>query len=120
MTKEEIESFKKTLLNLRKEHQRTLGGTTSNVINPDEAKGASQHQADMGTDDFGRTISIEVSAKEIGVLKQIDRALEKIEEGTYGLCDVSGEKISLKRLEAIPYATMTVKAQEMVEEDLDL
>ena len=49
------------------------------------------------------------------MLRQIDRALEKIDENTYGICDLSGEEIPLKRLEAIPYATMTVKAQEQLE-----
>jgi DnaK suppressor protein len=52
------------------------------------------------------------------MLRQIDRALEKIQEGTYGICDVSGEEIPVKRLEAIPYATMTVKAQQQMEKGL--
>jgi DnaK suppressor protein len=56
-----------------------------------------------------------VTSKEFGLLRQIDRALEKIEEGTYGVCDISGEEIPMKRLEAVPYATMTVKAQEKFE-----
>ena len=43
---------------------------------------------------------------------------EKIEEGTYGICDITGEEIPLARLEAVPYATMTVKAQEKFEKGL--
>ncbi|MCB1083694.1 MAG: TraR/DksA family transcriptional regulator, partial [Simkania sp.] len=78
----------------------------------------SQHQADEGTDDFGQTISIEVSSKEQGIIRQIDRALEKIEEGTYGVCDVTGDEIPLKRLEAVPYANMTVSAQEKIEKGI--
>ena len=53
-----------------------------------------------------------------GLLRQIDRALEKINEGTYGVCDVSGEEIPIKRLEAVPYAVMTVKSQERWEKGL--
>ena len=49
------------------------------------------------------------------LLKQIDRALEKIEEKTYGICDITGEDIPIPRLEAVPYAVMTVKAQEKFE-----
>jgi DnaK suppressor protein len=61
---------------------------------------------------------LEVTNKEFNLLRQIDRALEKIQEGTYGVCDLSGEEIPLKRLEAIPYATMTVRAQEKFEKGL--
>ncbi len=96
----------------------SLKSVSNDVKTSEESKGYSQHQADEGTDDFGQTISIEVSSKEQGIVRQIDRALEKIEEGTYGVCDVSGDEIPIKRLEAIPYATMTVVAQEKFEKGL--
>ena len=44
--------------------------------------------------------------------------MKKIEEGTYGICDVTGEEIPVRRLEAVPYAVMTVKAQERFEKGL--
>lgn len=118
LTKEQIEHFRKELQKLRREHNQTFKGTLSDVKTPDEGRGASQHHADEGTDDFGRIISIEVTSKELGVLKQIDRALEKIDEGTYGICDISEEEIPLKRLEAIPYATMTRDSQQKLEKGL--
>ncbi len=49
---------------------------------------------------------------------KVELILEKIEEGTYGICDLSQEEIPLKRLDAIPYATMTVKTQEKFEKGL--
>lgn len=118
LTQAEIDKFKKELGVLRAQLLRTLQGTTAEVKTPDEATGYSQHQADQGTDDFDRTISLEVTTKELKLLKQIERALEKIEEGTYGICDISGEEIPRARLEAVPYATMTVKSQEQVEKGL--
>ncbi len=118
LKKNEIEQFKKRLEELRKEVMRMLEGTKKEVTSPDEAKGYSQHAADEGTDDFVKNISLEVTNKEFNLLRQIDRALEKIQEGTYGICDLSGEEIPLKRLEAIPYATMTVRAQEKFEKGL--
>jgi len=114
----EIAQFKKRLQQMRAEVMRVLEGTKKEVTLPDEAKGYSQHSADGGTDDFVKTINLEVTNKEFSLLRQIDRALEKIEEGTYGVCDLSGEEIPLKRLEALPYATMTVKAQEKFERGL--
>jgi DnaK suppressor protein len=116
--KKELEEIKERLLQLKRQLGISLKSVSNDVKTSEESKGYSQHQADEGTDDFGQTISIEVSSKEQGMVRQIDRALEKIEEGTYGVCDVTGEEIPLKRLDAIPYATMTVSAQEKLEKGL--
>lgn len=118
LKKNELAQFKKRLLELRVQVMHALEGSKKEVTSPDEAKGYSQHSADEGTDDFVKNVSLQVTNKELTLLRQIDRALEKIEEGTYGTCDLSGEEIPLKRLEAIPYATMTVKAQEKFEKGI--
>jgi RNA polymerase-binding transcription factor len=119
LKKSEIENFKKRLLDLRAKLTGSLRESSQEVKqSQDKGSRYSQHQADQGTDDFDRTVTLELTSQELGQLKQIDRALEKIEDNTYGTCDITGEEIPLKRLEAIPYATMTVKAQEMVEKGL--
>ncbi|CUI17746.1 DnaK suppressor protein [Candidatus Protochlamydia naegleriophila] len=118
LKKAEIAKFKKRLEEMRLQLTHSLKGSTAEVKTPDEATGYSQHQADQGTDDFDRTISLEVTSKEYGILRQIDRALEKMEENTYGICDITGEDIPIARLEAVPYATMTVKAQDKFEKGL--
>lgn len=118
LKKTEVAKFKKRLEEMRQQLTHSLKGSTAEVKTPDEATGYSQHQADQGTDDFDRTISLEVTSKEYGILRQIDRALEKIGENTYGVCDITGEDIPMARLDAVPYATMTVKAQEKFEKGL--
>ena len=118
LKKSDITKFKKQLEELRAQLSQTIKSVSDDVKSMEEPKGYSQHQADEGTDDFDQTISIEVSSKEQGIMRQIERALEKIEEGTYGICDVSGDEIPLKRLEAVPYANMTVQAQEKFEKGL--
>lgn len=118
LKKNEIAKFQKILQDMRHNLTHTLKGSTAEVKTPDEATGYSQHQADQGTDDFDRTISLEVTSKEYTILRQIERALEKIEEGTYGICDISGEEIPRARLDAVPYAIMTVKAQDQMEKGL--
>lgn len=118
LKKNDIIKFKKKLEEMRNQLTHTLKGSTAEVKTPDEATGYSQHQADQGTDDFDRTISLEVTSREYHILRQIERALEKIDENTYGICDITGEEIPLARLEAVPYATMTVKAQEQLEKGL--
>lgn len=111
----QVEQFKKILEGLRLEMTRQVREESEDLKSGKDVKGYSQHQADEGTDDFDRNLSLQLTDKEIRVLRQIDRALEKITEGTYGVCDISGEEIPIKRLEAIPYANMTVAAQEKYE-----
>jgi DnaK suppressor protein len=118
LKKADIEKFRKRLLELRSRFSQMVKQVNDEVKMPEEKKGYSQHQADEGTDDFYRNVSLQVSDEEYKVLRQIDRALEKMDENTYGICDISNEEIPVARLEAIPYATMTVKAQEMLEKGL--
>lgn len=118
LSKRDIAKFKKELEALKAKLTVYLHESSEDVKTPDEATGYSQHQADEGTDDFDKTISIEVSSKELEILRRIDHALERIEEGTYGICEITGKEIPKKRLEAVPYATMTVEAQEKFEKGL--
>jgi DnaK suppressor protein len=115
LNKQEVENFKKRLEELRAKISHTVRGTNEIVKGSEESN---QSQADDGSDGFARNVDLEVSGKEIKILKQIERALEKINENTYGVCDITEEEIPRARLEAIPYATMTVKAQEKVEKGL--
>jgi len=118
LKKAEVAKYKKVLEGMKAQLMKSLQGSTAEAKTPEEATGYSQHQADQGTDDFDRTISLEVTSREYGILRLIDRALEKIEDGTYGVCDITGEEIPKPRLDAVPYATMTVKAQEKFEKGM--
>lgn len=115
LKKNELDKFRKILLDMKQQIAHAVQGTNEEVKEAEESRGYSQHQADEGTDDFGKTISLEVSTRGYQILRQIDRALEKIDDGTYGICDISGKEIPRARLEAIPYATMTVDSQEKFE-----
>ena len=118
LKKSDIEKFKKRLLEMRAQYTQLVRHVSEEVKSAEQSKGYSQHQADEGTDDFDRSVSLQVTDEEFKIIRQIDRALEKIDENTYGICDITNEEIALPRLEAIPYATMTVKAQEMLEKGL--
>ena len=117
LKKKEIEQFKQRLLEMRAELTHHLVDA-SQEVKSEEAKGYSQHQADEGTDDFDRTIALQLGATEMEILRQVERALEKIDENTYGVCELTGDPIPKARLEAIPYATMTVEAQDKMERGL--
>lgn len=118
LKKNEVAEYRKRLEEMRAQLSKLFSESAAEVKKPDEATGYSQHQADQGTDDFDRTIGLELTAREYGILRQIERALEKIAENTYGVCDMTGEEIPKARLDAVPYATMTVKAQEKFEKGL--
>ena len=66
------------------------------------------HMADLGTDNYEQYLSLELMDSERKVITEIDYALNRIEEGTYGICEVGGEPIPKQRLEAIPWAKFCV------------
>lgn len=114
----EVEKFKLRLEEMRNQLKKALQGAQAEVRRPDDSRGYSQHQADEGSDDFDRSINLEMTATEYDILAQVEHALSKIEDGNYGICDVTGDEIPIKRLEAVPYASMTVAAQEKLEKGL--
>jgi len=118
LTKQQVEHFKKMLEELKDQISNQVRVVNKTVKVSEEGTGYTKIQDEEGSDDSARTVNIGVSEKESKILRQIDRALEKISENTYGICDLTEEEISLPRLEAIPYATMTVKAQEKFEKGL--
>lgn len=118
LKKMDVVRFKKRLEEMKTQMTGLLREATADVKEAGDVKGYSQHQADEGTDDFNRTISLQLGNEELNVLRQIERALSKIDEETYGVCDLTGEEIPIARLEAVPYATMTVEAQDKFEKGL--
>lgn len=113
LTQKEIEEYKKQLLDLRSNIMKKVKGHSEDAKNFDDVKGSGQHTAD--SDSTTQNLLLELASEEIALLKLIERSLAKIEEGTYGICDVSGKPIPKARLKAIPYAVVTVEVQEMLE-----
>jgi DnaK suppressor protein len=68
--------------------------------------------ADRASSETDRAIELRARDRQRKVISKIDAALARIEDGTYGYCEETGEPISLKRLEARPIATLSVEAQE--------
>ena len=80
-----------------------------------DLSGYSLHMADQATDNYDREFSLGLADGEQKVLHRIDAAIEKIEESTFGLCELCGKKISKVRLKAVPYAELCVPCQEKQE-----
>ena len=71
--------------------------------------------ADRASSETDRAIELRARDRQRKLIAKIDAALQRIEDGTYGFCEETGEPISLKRLDARPIATMTLEAQEKQE-----
>ena len=104
--------FREKLLNwkndLLKESNQTLSNLQSdNVAKPDIT--------DRASEEIDRSFELRTRDRERKLINKIDSALLRIENGSYGYCEETGEQISLKRLEARPVATLSLEAQEMHE-----
>jgi DnaK suppressor protein len=68
--------------------------------------------ADRASSETDRSIELRARDRQRKLICKIDAALKRLEEGTYGFCEETGEPISLKRLDARPIATLSIEAQE--------
>ena len=76
-----------------------------------DLSGYSLHIADMATDNFDREFNLDLASTEQGKLNLIVDALQKMDEGTYGNCEVCEKPIPQKRLVAVPWARFCIKCQ---------
>lgn len=82
---------------------------------PEEGEGEDD-SADLASSMMDKEMNLSVEDEIEDMLSTVDRALQKIEEGTYGICDISGDTIPTSRLEIIPWAALTVECQALAEE----
>jgi RNA polymerase-binding transcription factor DksA len=112
---------KQRLLDLRDEIVDAMTGSAREAIrsSPEgsEASGSGMHQGDAGSDAYDRDFALSVLAKDQDALYEIEEALLRIKKGTYGLCEMSGKRIPIPRLEAIPFARLTVECQSQWEKE---
>ena len=124
LTAEEIQQFKRLLLEKRAE----LVGDVSSIENEalkksrlDAAGDLSSvpiHMADLGTDNFEQEFALGLMDSERKILAEINEALKRIDEGTYGICEGTGKLIRRVRLKANPWARYCIKYATMVEKGL--
>jgi DnaK suppressor protein len=114
-----IEKQKGRLLDLKEELLRVRRGMGEDERSRAEQEGDfSEHDSgDMSREIFNREMDATIGEQVERRLEDIDRALQKIEEGTYGLSDVSGDPIPQGRLEAMPEAVRTVEEQQSFERE---
>ncbi|MDB4548867.1 TraR/DksA family transcriptional regulator [Akkermansiaceae bacterium] len=103
------------LLDLRDQITDVMHGiqndTIKNGAEGSDASGSGMHQGDAGSDAYDRDFALNMLSKEANALGEIEEALQRLELGTYGVCEESGQKIPNPRLEAMPFARLTVERQ---------
>lgn len=120
LSRSELSEFKALLLH----RKRVLQGDVKGLEDEACRKGADaagdlstlpMHLADLGTDSFEQDLSLGLMENESDELHEIQEALERIKDGTFGLCEGCKKKIPKERLKAIPYARLCVNCKKKEE-----
>ena len=122
LAKEEQEvDKKKKLSNFEKKQQQKLRDLRDSLLNAmagvarDNLRSAADTEADAEIDAYDRDFALNLLSQEQDALHEIEEALKRIDDGTYGICEMSKKKIIHARLEAIPFARYTVECQAQIE-----
>ena len=117
MNPKQKEYFKQKLTDWK---ETLLKGSTETILNLKEDKEVSGDFADIASAESTKSIELRTRDRERKLISKIDEALKRIENNTYGYCEVTGKPIGLKRLEARPIATLSIEAQQMHENEEQL
>ncbi len=114
---QELEYFKSLLLEKRNAAEKELDAIDKNITNLNEADDAdyssvAHHMGDVGSDVEEQELSYQLKERTQKFIEEIDDALERIENGTYGICQATGKKISKGRLESVPHTRYSIEAKE--------
>jgi len=113
MNSTEIKKFKEELIRLREELLSLVQKTTENEKEyPSSEVGDT---IDLAADSSARELLFELNDSEKKRLEDIDRALQKIEQSRFGICEKCGNEIDKKRLKAVPYARFCIKCKALME-----
>ena len=117
MNSKQKQYFKQKLLVWK---EALLKGSTETITNLKEDKEISGDFGDIASAESAKSIELRTRDRERKLINKINEALERIENNTYGYCEITGKPIGLKRLEARPIATLSIEAQQMHENQEEL
>lgn len=105
----QLEYFRRKLIVWR---QELLSQSAETIDNLQDSGRNVADIADRASEETDRALELRTRDRQRKLVAKIDSALRRIDDGDYGYCEISGEPISLKRLDARPIATMSLEAQE--------
>ena len=109
MNERQLEYFRRKLLDWKADILENSSDTVAGM--KDQTRNIPD-VADRASEETDRALELRTRDRERKLVAKIDAALRRIENGEYGYCEITGEPISLKRLDARPIATMSLEAQE--------
>lgn len=109
MNKKQREYFRRKLENWKEDIIRENKETLQHL---QDESGQHPDLTDRASSETERALELRTRDRQRKLVAKIDAALRRIEDGTYGYCEETGEPISLKRLDARPIATLSIEAQE--------
>jgi len=121
LTKEQLDYFKEKLLAEKQKVLEEMGELQQNNLKQSISDAAgensrySYHLGDVASLSYGREFSMGLAERQQKYLEQIDAALARVEDGTYGICKVTGDVIDIERLEEVLVAKYSVKGKEILE-----
>jgi DnaK suppressor protein len=123
LSEEELAHFRRLLLEKRAEIIGDVSSMESDTLKKSRDAGGELsnmpiHMADLGTDNYEQEFALGLLDSERKILHEINDALIRIDEGTYGICEGTGEPIPKARLEASPWARYSVKYASLLEKGL--
>jgi RNA polymerase-binding protein DksA len=115
--KKELDRFRQILIKKRAElagdvytmETEALRGESGSLSN------MPQHLAEQGSEAYDQSLSLDLAAADRKLIREIDDALKRIEENTFGICERTGQPISLERLEELPWARLSIEAARELE-----
>lgn len=119
--KKELAGFKKLILKRKQEILDDIKHIADDTLKKSQKEasgdisGYTYHMADVATDTYDREFSLGLASSERDFLYELDDALKKIEDGTFGICEECKTLITKTRLKAVSYARLCVKCQERKE-----
>ena len=117
MKKLDIERYRRQLLALRLRLRDETQSLTQRALDAAATSRMPIHMAERGTDEATRECDLTLSRQEASVLERIEAALERIEDGVFGICLATGKPIPEARLDVIPYTEFCVEYAEQLERD---
>jgi len=115
--KKELAEFKKIIQHKKEEIMDDIEHISQDTLKKSQKEasgdisGYTYHMADVATDTYDREFSLGLASSDREVLYELDDAIKKIEDGTFGLCEECKSLITKARLKAVPYARLCVKCQ---------
>ncbi len=118
LTKKELKYFKELILEKKNQVWEEIDKISEDTLKKSQKDAAGDisgytlHMADLATDAYDREFSLGLVTNEHRLLYEIDDALKRIEESTYGICEDCSKPISKSRLKAIPYTRFCLRCQK--------